>query len=99
MATMIVRNLPTHPQSCAAPPPQTQYKQKLAMAATIVQNLPTHPQVALYHHPKPNTTIQTKASNGYNNCVEFTHVPTVVLHAAQSAQTQHKQKTTQQWPH
>ena len=93
-AATIVRNLPTHPQSHpqsrAAPSPQTQHKQKPAMATTIVQNLPTHPQVALHHRPKPNTTTQTKAGNGCNDCAEFTHAPT--SRAAPSPQTQHKQK-------
>jgi len=28
------------------------------------------------HRPKPNTTTQTKAGNGCNDCAEFTHAPT-----------------------
>src|SRR6266581_1798839 len=38
----------------------------------------------------PNTTTQTKAGNGRNDCAEFTHAPT--SRAAPSPQTQHKQK-------
>jgi len=29
----------------------------------------------LHHRPKPNTTTQTKAGNGRNDCAEFTHAP------------------------
>ena len=68
---------------CTIAPNQTQHKQKPATAAMIVRNLPTHPQVALHHRPKPNTTIQTKAGNGRNDCAEFTHAPKVALPSPQ----------------
>src|SRR5260221_79707 len=50
---------------------QTKHKQnKPATTATILRNLPTTQSRCTIG---PNTTTQTKAGNGRNDCAEFTH--------------------------
>ena len=88
-AATIVWNLPTHPTKfCPKPKHNTKKSQQWPQQLCGIYPR-THKLCCTI---APNTTTQTKASNGRNDCAEFTHAPTKLRCTIAPNQTQHKQK-------